>query len=344
VIAIENVRLFNETKESLARQTAISEILRVISSSPTDVQPVLDTIAISAARYCGADDAGVVVIGEDGGAVTLTATHGSTPQPARAFNLQARSVTALSIQQVRLFNIADMEALSDEEFADGKQYAREYGYRAFLSAPLLKDGGAIGAIQLRRNAPGEFTTQQVDLVQTFAAQAVIALDNVRLFNETKEALAQQTATSEVLGVISRSTTDTAPVFQSIAERTGKLLDSTRAFVWLVEQGRIELAAWWGDVPAEWLDYMEKRGPMAVDRTSGPGRAVLERSTVHIPDVLADPEWTQHAGQQIAGGYRTLLATPLLRDGEPIGAISVASTEIRTTNGRSSSSRRSRIRP
>ncbi|TMK73838.1 MAG: GAF domain-containing protein, partial [Actinobacteria bacterium] len=222
VIAIENVRLFNETKEGLQRQTAISEILRVISKSPTDVQPVLDTIAESAARFCNADDAAVAIVRDDGEGTMLTATQGGTALPPQAFEFSHRSVTPRAIREARLFNVADMEELPEDEFGEGKAYAKDHGYRGFLAAPLLKGGRAIGAIQLRRTLPGAFGPREIKLVETFAAQAVIAIENTRLFNETKNALDQQTATADVLKAISRSAFDLTSVFDVVVENANRL--------------------------------------------------------------------------------------------------------------------------
>ncbi|HEY8807659.1 MAG TPA: GAF domain-containing protein, partial [Candidatus Limnocylindria bacterium] len=295
-------------------QTAISDILQVISSSPTDVQPVLDTIAESAARFCGADDAGVVVVGEDGN-FQLTETVGRVPQAAHVFSLVGRTVTALSIQNARLYNVADMEALSDDEFGDGKQYAREMGYRAFLAAPLLKDGRAIGCIQLRRNEPGAFSPAQVDLVQTFAAQAVIALDNVRLFNETKESLERQTAVSDILKVISASPTDIQPVLDAIASSAARFAMAEDASVLLVRGDHAVPSAHHGPVS------MPTASPL--DRASVTGRAILDRRTIVSTDVTADDEFPQSKAFALAdggSGQRAVLAAPLLVKDRALGAV------------------------
>ncbi len=320
-IAIDNVRLFNETKEALERQTAIADILRVISSSPTDVQPVLDTIAESAARFCGADDAGVVVVGEDGN-FQLTETVGRVPQAAHVFSLVGRTVTALSIQNARLYNAADMEALSDDEFGDGKQYAREMGYRAFLAAPLLKDGRAIGCIQLRRNEPGAFSPAQVDLVQTFAAQAVIALDNVRLFNETKEALRQQTATAEVLRSISRATFDLPAVLQTLVDRAAELCEADQGWLRRLEgQQTRALAVTTGSYSRE---RVLAEGATEIEPGTISARVLAERRAIQI-DTSTDPFYRDPP----IGSFHqlhpnpdprphTFLGVPMMRDGTCTG--------------------------
>ncbi len=325
VIAIENVRLFNETREALERQTAISDILRVISSSPTDVQPVLDTVAESAARYCGADDGGVVVLGGDG-SFSLTGTRGRVHEPPRTYSAGEKSVTTLSMANARLYNIADMEALSDEEFTDGKAYAREMGYRAFLAAPLLKDGRAIGCIQLRRNAPGEFSPVQVDLVQTFAAQAVIAIENVRLFNETTEALDQQTATSDILKVIATSPNDVQPVLDAIAQNAARVCGASDAHLYRVDGDRLTQAAHIGPVPA-----LEPGESLPLNRDSLIGRSIIDREVIHVRDAAMDldpSEYPISVELQRRWGYRTSLSVPLLRDRVAIGGIAIRRTEVR----------------
>src|SRR3989449_838305 len=322
--AIENVRLFNDTKEALERQTAISEILRVISSSPMDVQPVLDTIAQSAARFCNADDAAVAILRDDGSTL-LTDTQGGIAQAPHMFQLSHRSVTPRAIKEARLFNVADMEALPDDEFGEGKEYARQHGYRGFLAAPLLKEGRAIGAIQLRRTLPGAFGPQEVELVQTFAAQAVIALDNVRLFNETKEALERQTATAEVLKVISESPTDLQPVFDSIGEHARVLCEAELVHLWVLKGDRLELVGRGRDPEAR-ADFM-RVWSLPLDRSNMAGRAILSRSTIHVADVLADPEYDETI-QQGARPWNTVLAVPLMRGTEAIGAIALLRGTIR----------------
>ena len=332
-IAIENVRLFNETKEALQRQTAISEILRVISSSPTDVQPVLDTIAASAARFCGADDAGVVILQGDGSSGSLTATHGGIVEESSNYDMSSRSVTPRAIHEARLYNVPDMEALPDEDFVEGKEYARAHGYRGFLAAPLLKDGRAIGAIQLRRVRTGAFSPPEIELVQTFAAQAVIALDNVRLFNETKEALERQTSISDVLQTIGRAAFDLQPVLDTVVERAVKLCDAREGSISTLEDGVYRTRAYWSASPLspEYIDFMrhEVRVP---DRGSLIGRTALEGKVVRIDDALADPEYRATDMQQ-AAGYRTLLGVPLLRDGKVIGVFALTRSDVRPFSDR-----------
>ena len=229
VIAVENVRLFkelearnSELRVALEQQTATSEVLQVISSSPTDIQPVLDTVAESAARLCDAQDASI--FRHNGDRLLLVAHHGPIRLGAIGdFSLALIPGTAngLSVLEARTIHVADLQAEVDR-FPEGSATAREFGHRTTLNVPLIREGVAIGSISVRRTEVHPFSEQQIALLQTFADQAVIAIENVRLFKELQaknadltEALEQQTATSEILRVISSSPTDVQPVFDAI---------------------------------------------------------------------------------------------------------------------------------
>ena len=217
VIAIENARLFNETREALERQTATAEILKVIASSPDDVQPVFDAIAESARRVIGGHSSLVTRVvgdqlhlaaftaGSEVGREKLTSTY---PQP-----LSSPVMSARVVRTGKVFFYADTEQGADEIT---KGFARARGYRSVISVPMLRDGTAIGTINVTRVEPGEFSDNTIGLLKTFADQAVIAIENARLFNETKEALARQTATADVLKVIASSPSNLQPVFDAIA--------------------------------------------------------------------------------------------------------------------------------
>jgi len=184
-IAIENVRLFNETKEALERQTAVGEILRVISASPTAVQPVLEAIATNARRFCGAEDAAVLLLKDN--MLTIGAHDGPIPpDPRGAWPADATSVTGRSVTARHAIHVADLQAVADDEYPVGKRQALELGERTVLATPLLREGEPLGVLILRRLRVAPFTDKQVSLLGTFADQAVIAIENVRLFNEIQD--------------------------------------------------------------------------------------------------------------------------------------------------------------
>jgi signal transduction histidine kinase len=328
-IAIENVRLFNETKEALERQTVIGEILRVISQSPTDVQPVMDAIAESAVRFCAAEDAIVILV--RGAEVHSVAHSGPVGTRERvSFPLDGSTGVGRAILEQRTIHIQDLKA-AEAEFPRGAALARELGYRAVLAAPLVREGTAVGSILLRRNEPRPFTAKQIELLETFASQAVIAIENVRLFNETKEALEQQTAVADVLQSMSRSAFDLGHVLETLVEQAARLCDAERGSIHQLDGDVYRTAAFWGAISEEYkrlaLDTVRRPG-----RETLIGRTALERAVVHIPDVLADPEYTAHDIQRV-GGYRTMLGVPLLRDGFPIGVFVLTRQELRPFNDR-----------
>ena len=332
-IAIENVRLFNETKEALERQTAVSEILRVMAGSPTDVTPVLQAIAESAARFCGAENVSVILEGEDGLLHPL-GNVGTLDTRVRPFPVDRSTVTGRSMLEGRPVHVHDLQAES-EEFPLGSAQARMMGHRTTLATPLVRAGRAFGAILLRRGEVRPFTEKQVDLVRTFADQAVIAIDNVRLFNETKEALEQQTATSEVLQAISRSAFDLQAVLDTVVERAAKLCGAEQAWMRRIEGDQFRFAAYYGSSPElrAMFDELRQEGALAkIDHAGLGGRAILERRPIHVHDVVAD-RGLRETSLARRGGGRTALAVPMLRDGEPIGAIVVARSRVAPFNDR-----------
>jgi signal transduction histidine kinase len=326
VIAIENVRLFTELKESLEQQTATSEILGVIASSPTDVQPVLDTVAANAARLCDAIDA--VVFRIDGDALHPVAVHG--PIPAEPIPINRGSTSGRAVIDRRTVHIPDLTTESEEEFPVSKVFHRKVGDRTTLATPLLREDVPVGAILIRRSEVRPFTDKHIQLLETFASQAVIAIENVRLFKELQErnrdlteALDQQTATSEVLKVISRSTFDLQPVLDTLVENATRLCGAEHGSIHRVDGDRLPLAAAYGHTP-ELHDFI-KRNPPRVGREAISGRAVLERRVVHIPDLRADPEY--HYVPQLVD-FRAILGVPLLREGVPIGVIIIFRTDAK----------------
>ena len=275
VIAIENVRLFRELTEALEQQTATSEILGVIARSPTDLQPVLDTIAKSAAQVCTADDAGIRLVQQEG--LRLAAHYGSTiplQDPLRPIDRD--SVVGRAVVDREVIHIEDLLAVAAKEFPEGVANTERLGLRTVLAAPLLRENQPIGVIIIRRTVVQPFSEKQISLLKTFADQAVIAIENVRLFQELKESLEQQTATSEILGVIASSPTDIQPVLDTVAKNAARLCEAADAQIRLVETDRTRLVASFGSLPAPEFAPISSLNPS--------GRAILTRQTLHVHDL------------------------------------------------------------
>ena len=321
VIAIENVRLFNELKESLEQQTATSEILGVIASSPTDIQPVLDVVAKNAARLCDAVDG--VITRPEGDTLRVVAKYGEVPVP-EVLPLTRGFPGGRAVIDRQTIHIHDIAAEVDSEYPEARLAQQLSGTRTALNAPLLREGVAIGGIGVRRTDVRPFSDKQIKLLETFASQAVIAIENVRLFQELKDALEQQTATSEILGVIASSPTDIQPVLDTIAESAARVCGANDASIRLAEGNMLHLAAHYGPIP--FLTAVD----LPIDRDSVAGRAVVERQLIHIEDLLPVvamqfPRTKTFSDQE---GNRTVLVVPLMRDEVPIGTVLIRRTEIR----------------
>jgi GAF domain-containing protein len=325
VIAIENVRLFQESQarnrdltEALEQQTATSEILRVIASSPNDIQPVLDTVAENAARLCDATDA--AIWRADGENLQSAAHYGPVP----LLEQQRHWPAGRAVIDRQTIHVDDLAAQIETEFREAKPRQRFSGTRTVLATPLLREGIPIGAIHIRRMDVRPFTDKQIRLLETFADQAVIAIENVRLFQELKESLEQQTATSEILGVIASSPTDIQPVLDIIAENAAKLCGADDAVIRRVEGDNLSPAAHFGSIRlATELGRLEP-----IERGGFAGRAVQEGRTLHVDDLPAlEAEFPGARERGIALGVRTALAVPLLRDGTPIGLIHIRRLKV-----------------
>jgi GAF domain-containing protein len=334
VIAIENVRLFKELEtrnreltEALEQQTATAEILRAITSSPTDLEPVLEAVARNAARLCEVDD--LAIIRADGDTFTIMFSLG--PDNAfrgRQLSMAVRSATSQAIREGRTVHIPDTLASPDYEVRPEFQ---AYGWRTALAVPLMREEVVIGAITARRPEVKPFSNTQITLLETFADQAVIAIENVRLFKELQarnrdltEALDRQTATAEILRVISQSQTEVQPVFDAIVRSAPRLCEATFAALHRFDGQMLSFDAQHGMTEAE-VEETHRRFPHAPTRETAVGRAILARQVAHIHDIRIDPEYRVTAGQMT---FHTVLAVPLLREGNPIGVMGLWRREVR----------------
>ena len=321
LIAIENVRLFQELTESLEQQTATSEILGVIASSPTDIQPVLDTVAEHAARLCDSADAQIIRV--EGNDITPVATYGALSPAGHRIPLSRRSPAGRVILDRQTLHIHDLAVEVETEYPEAAEFQKRLGHRTILATPLVREGVSIGAILIRRLEVRPFTDKQVKLIETFADQAVIAIENVRLFQELKESLEQQTATSEILGVIASSPTNIQPVLDVVAENAARLCDGSDAAIWRTDGDKYWLVASHGSIP---VPRSEESRPMT--RSIPSGRAMFDKETVHVHDILSPDSLAEFPEAVRLGGVRTVLVTPLLREGLVIGAIHVRRPEVR----------------
>jgi GAF domain-containing protein/anti-sigma regulatory factor (Ser/Thr protein kinase) len=329
VIAIENVRLFNDTQEALERQTASADILKVIASSPSDVQPVFNAVVLTARRLLGREMAAILLCGDG---ATFRAVAGAGPDglipidpifaaPTKIdpeANFPSRAIVSKKNQHLPDWSAID---LPEEE----RNIREMVGWNSTLYLPMLRGDECIGVLLLGGTQPGIFSEADIALAESFRDQAVIAIENARLFNETKEALERQTATSDILNVIASSPTDTQPVFDAIARSAAKLCEGTNSGVFRLRDGIVHLAGHHNLSP-EQLASAPKAFPAPLHRGFMAGRAIIDRAVAHVPDIAADPEYS--AESIVKAGFRSAVSVPMLRNGEPIGAINVTREEAR----------------
>jgi GAF domain-containing protein len=345
VIAIENVRLFKELEarnreltEALQQQTATADVLKVISRSTFELQTVLDTLCESAVRLCDADHA--VLFQREDALYRYAASFGFATEvhagirdyfKNRPVPAARGSITGRAALEARVIQVADVLADSEYTWSAAQEIG---GWRAALGAPLLREGNVVGVLFVAKTMPQPFTNKQVELVTTFADQAVIAIENVRLFTELEarnaelaEALEQQTATSEVLKVISRSTFDLQPVLRTLIENATRLCGAEQGFIFRPSSGVYQLAVDFNAPPTfrEW----SQDHPIRAGDGSVVGRVAQEGRIVQIVDAQANTAWRdRYTDAPGMGGVRSVLGVPMLREGALVGVFGMWRPEVR----------------
>ena len=339
VIAIENARLLSELRQSLQQQTATADVLKTISRSTFDLQTVLDTLVQSAALLCRADRSGIRLAKD--GLYYNVASHGYSPEhkarmEREPFKVDRTSVVGRVVLDAKSVHLIDSQADPNAELVNR---SRSGNIRSLLGVPLQREGMPIGVLLLQRSIVQPFTDKEIALAETFADQAVIAIENVRLFEaeqqrtrELSESLDQQTATSEVLRVISSSPGELEPVFQTMLANATKLCGASYGAMWLREEGGLRLAAMYGALPAAFLDQWRAGTAVQLGPENPASRAITTRHPVHVDDLRKDQAYLGGDPLPVTGvevaGIRTMVAIPMLKDNEPVGVISIYRREVK----------------
>ena len=330
----EQIALFKrERDEALARENAIGEILSSISGSMTDAKPVFDAIVRNLLRLFGTRFAVVQVLHD--GIIHMPAADGQ-PGFERLVDRYPRPIDASTVggQAMLTKQIVQFSPIigNPEAPAATQEFARDFGFNSVIFAPMARGENVFGAIGVAQHEPRAFEDKQIALIKSFADQAVIAIENARLFDEVQkrtedlsESLQQQTATADVLKTISRSTFDLQAVLDALVGSAAKLCDAESAFIFRLDGSAYHLAASHG-FSDEYRQYI-MRHPIEPGRNTLVGRAALEARTIHLPDCMADPEYAWSESQKI-GGYRTMLGVPLLREGIPMGVMALTRSSVR----------------
>jgi GAF domain-containing protein len=323
VIAIENARLLNELRQSLQQQSATADVLKVISRSTFDLQTVLDTLVVSAARLCEADTG--IIRRREGDTYPLAATFGLTKRQREHFASYSikpdrKSVFGRAVLEGRTVHVPDI--LADPEY-DRPQLQSFVSVRTGLAVPLVREDTVVGVFTLQRKEQRPFSDKQVELVTTFADQAVIAIENTRLLNELKQSLEQQTATSDVLRAISSSPGALEPVFQAMLENAVRICDAKFGIMWRYDTEAFAPVALFG-APAGLAEFVRQRGSFQPSPGTALDLILRTKDIVRISDAMTEPA----LGTARRGGARSLIIVPMLKDNALIGAITIYRQEVK----------------